>query len=182
MKKNMAKLTLLAAVTALVLCCAGAAADVPETWCAKDWGGYKWKVEGNRIKDGETSGSWRTGIRARADGGPGDSISMSTSKTVSNTVSGSFGISRNVLNGTFKFDVSRSWSASATKAYGLTGKKKGSWWAIQYKPVYKKYKVKVRRYGFVDGTWKKTRKTGWIRAKRFDHFAYRLVKGKSPAK
>jgi|GEM_PF-4511010 len=147
---------------------------------AQDWGGYMWKVQGKRSYVGEVSGSWRTGIRARADGGSGDSIQMGSSKTVSNSVSATCGVSKKVLNASFKFDVSRSWSTTASKSYGLTGKKKGSWWAIQYKPVHKKYRLKIRRYSFINGKWHKTSKTKWIYAKRFDHFAYRLVKSNAP--
>ena len=33
------------------------------------------------------------------------------------------------------FNVNRQWSSNVNKSYGLTGKKKGAWWAIQYKPV-----------------------------------------------
>ena len=139
-----------------------------------------WKVDGKRVYTGESSGSWAIGIRAKADGGSGDSISMSSSKSVSNSLSGNVGISVRQLNAAFQFSVSRQWSASASKTYGLTGKKKGSWWAIQYKRVYKNYKVRARKYAFYDGTWHKTKKTRYIKAKRFSHFAYQLVKSTAP--
>ena len=147
---------------------------------ARDWGGYMWKVQGKRIYEGTVSGRWRTGIRAKADGGAGDTIQMGTTKAVSNSISSSCGISRKGLNASFKFDVSRTWSTTASKSYGLSGKKRGSWWAIRYKPVYKKYKIRVRRYSFTDGRWHRLSKTKWIYAKRFDHFAYKLVKSKAP--
>ena len=151
-----------------------------ESYAAKDWGGYMWKLKGKRVYIGETSGKWRTGIRAKADGGSGDSIHMGSSKSVSNSISTTLGISRRTLNAAFRFDVSRQWSTTASKTYGLTGKKKGSWWAIKYKPVYKKYKYKSQRYTFSDGKWRKTSATRWIVAKRFDHFAYKLVKTSAP--
>ena len=147
---------------------------------ARDWGGYMWKVEGKRIFVCDTAGKWRTGIRAMADGAPGDSIQMGTSKSVSNSISSTCGLSNKVLNASFKFDVSRSWSATASKTYGLTGKSRGSWWAIQYKPIHKKYKLKVRQYSFINGKWQRTAVTKWLYAKRFDHFAYRLVKSSAP--
>lgn len=151
-----------------------------ESHAARDWGGYMWKLEGKRIYTGETSGSWRTGIRAKADGAPGDTIQMGSSKSVSNSISTTCGISKGKLNAAFRFDVSRQWSTTANKTYGLTGKKKGTWWAIQYKPVHKKYKYKTRRYSFIDGRWRKTSQTKWIHAKKFDHFAYRLVRARAP--
>lgn len=166
-----------------VLLAAGSAFSPPmatPSSAAKDWGGSTWKIQGGRQSDGQSSGKWRTGIRARADGSAGDTISMGTTKSVSNSVSGTCGISNKVLNATFRFDVSRTWSANASKTYGLSGKKKGTWWAIQYKPVYRNYKALARKYTFADGTWKKTGQTRWITAKKFDHFAYRLVRSSSP--
>lgn len=167
---------------ALVLC---ATALIPildpyEAYAARDWGGYMWKLEGKRVSIGESSGSWNTGIRARADGSSGDTISMGSGKSVSNSISGNVGISRSKLNAAFHFNVTRQWNSSANKTYSLAKKKKGSWWAIQYKRIYKNYKIKARRYSFYDGTWHKTNSTRWIKAKKFDHFAYRLVKSKAP--
>ena len=143
------------------------ASMAPGVHAARDWGGYMWKIEGKRVYVGQISGNWKTGIRARADGGPGDTIQMGSSKSVSNSISATCGISKRVLNATFKFDVNRSWTTTASKSYGLTGKKKGSWWAILYKPVHKKYKVKSRCYSFINGKWQKTNQTKWIYAKRF---------------
>ncbi len=149
-------------------------------FAAKDYGGTKWKVEGSRVYIGESGGKWNTGIRARADGGSGDSISMSTSKSVSNSLSGNVGIPLRKLSAAFQFNVSRQWSASASKSYGLTGKKKGSWWSIKYKRIFRNYKVKAREYAFYDGTWHKTRNTRWIKAKKFSHFAYKLCRASVP--
>ena len=164
-------------------CCLAAefAADgTEEVWAARDYGGSMWKLEGSRKSCGNSSGCWAIGIRAKTDGDPGDTISMSSSKTVSNSVSGNVGIPLKKLNTSFQFNVSRQWSASASKTYGLSGKKKGSWWAIKYKRVYNNYKIKARKYEFYDGTWHKTRTTKWIRAKRFTHFAYKLTPVSAP--
>lgn len=150
------------------------------SYAARDWGGSMWKIDGKRSYVGEKSGSWKIGIRAKADGSAGDTISMGTSKTVSNSISATYGISKRILNATFKFDVSRQWSVNASKTYGLTGKKKGTWWAIQYKPVYKKYRVKTRLHTYINGKWHRTSNTKYIYARKFDHFAYRLVKSKAP--
>ena len=172
----------LCAAFALLLCVGvlSALAGPPEAFAARDYGGTMWKLEGSRISTGESSGSWAIGIRAKADGGPGDSISMGSSKSVSNSVSGNVGIPLKKLNTSFQFNVSKTWSTTASKSYGLTGKKKGSWWAIKYKRVYRNYKLKARQYSFYDGKWHKTKKTRWIRAKKFTHFAYKLSAAKAP--
>ena len=149
-------------------------------WAARDYGGTMWKLEGKRISTGESSGKWAVGIRAMAEGESGDSISMSTSKSVSNSVSGNVGIPVRKLNASFQFNVSRQWSASASKTYGLSGKKKGSWWAIKYKRVFSNYKIRARQYEFYDGTWHKTKNKKWIRAKKFSHFAYKLSPSTAP--
>lgn len=169
-------------------CCAAAAVCVilatvyPDgAHAARDYGGYTWKLEGNRIYTGESGGKWAVGIRAKAEGTAGDTISMSSSKSVSNSVSGSLDIPPRKLNAKFQFNVSRQWSASATKAYGLSDKKKGSWWAIKYKRVYRNYKVKARKYSFYDGVWHRTGTTRWVRAKKFAHFAYMLSPSRQPA-
>ena len=151
-----------------------------ESLAARDYGGDMWKLEGDRIYTGESGGSWAIGIRAQADGDPGDTISMNSSKTVSNSFSGNVGILIKKLNAAFQFNVNRSWNSTASKSYGLSSKKKGTWWAIKYKRVYNNYKVKARQYSFYDGKWHKTKTTRWIRAKRFSHFAYKLVPAKAP--
>ena len=179
----MLKKQLLPVMLALLLCAGGVVdlwAHPSEADAAKDYGGTQWRLDGKRIPTGESGDSWAIGIRAKADGGPGDTISMSSSKTVSNSVSGNVGISLTKLSSTFQFNVSKQWSASASKTYGLTGKKKGSWWCIKYKRVFKNYKVRARKYSFYDGTWHRTRTTKWIRAKKFDHFAYKLSSSKAP--
>ena len=179
MRKRFKKVLLVAFALLLSFCTIAPLTGQP-AHAARDWGGYMWKIEGKRIYVGQTGGSWKTGIRARADGGSGDTIHMGTSKSVSNSITSTCGISKKNLNSAFSFNVSRSWSTNASKTYGLTGKKKGSWWAIQYKPIHKKYKIKTRQYSFINGKWCKTSKTKWIYAKRFDHFAYRLVKSSAP--
>lgn len=167
--------------TALVcLCLACAWLHPPQVFAARDYGGTMWKLEGKRISAGESSGGWAIGIRAKADGGAGDSISMGSSKSVSNSVSGNVGIPIKKLNASFQFNVSKTWSTTASKSYGLIGKKKGSWWAIKYKRVYKNYKIKARQYSFYDGKWHKTRNTRWIKAKKFAHFAYQLCSTTAP--
>lgn len=170
------------AVCALLFCTCilPAWSGPPEVYAARDYGGTMWKLEGSRISTGETSGSWAIGIRAKADGSPGDSISMGSSKSVSNSVSGNVGIPIKKLNASFQFNVSKTWSTTASKTYGLTGKKRGTWWAIKYKRVYKTYKIKARQYSYYDGKWHKTKKTRWIRAKKFAHFAYKLSSAKAP--
>ena len=179
MRKTSRHILLAATALALSLCTL-----IPlsgsDSYAAKDWGGYMWKIEGKRCYVGQTGGSWKLGIRARADGSSGDTISMGTSKSVSNSITATCGIPKNKLNAAFSFNVSRTWSANASKAYGLSHKKKGTWWGIQYKPIHKQYKVKTRMYSFNDGIWCRTSKTKWIYAKRFDHFAYRLVKCSAP--
>lgn len=173
----------LPAVLIALLCLGGllpALTQPAQIHAARDYGGTMWKLEGKRIYTGETSGSWAVGIRARADGDPGDTISMSSSKSVSNSVSGNVDIPLRTLSAKFQFNVSKQWSASASKSYGLSNKKRGSWWSIQYKRVYKNYKIKARQYSFYDGTWHKTKKTKWVRAKRFNHFAYKLISSKAP--
>ncbi len=180
MNRRKRKRTLILAIAAVM----AVTAFVPlvgtdPAFAARDWGGTTWKVDGKRVYTGESYGGWKNGIRARADGSPGDSISMSSGKSVSNSLSGNVGISKSKLNAAFHFNVSRQWSSTASKSYGLTKKKKGTWWKIQYKRVYRNYKIKARMYSFYDGTWHKTRKTKWIKAKKFDHFAYRLVKAKA---
>lgn len=176
-KGNRHLISLSTLVIALVTTLVYTSSDVT---AAKDWGGYMWKIEGKRSYVCEVPGKWRTGIRAKADGEPGDTISMGTSKSVSNSISASCGISKKLLNATFRFDVNRQWSANASKSYGLSKKKKGTWWAIKYKTIHKKYRVKARRYSFHEGRWHKTRTTKWIYAKRFDHFAYKLTKSEAP--
>lgn len=158
----------------------GAAISPAAVFGARDYGGSKWKLEGSRIYTGETAGHWAVGIRAKADGGPGDTISMSSSKSVSNSVSGSLDIPLRKLNAKFQFNVNRQWSAGASKTYGLSDKEKGTWWAIKYKRTYRNYKVKARQYTFYDGTWHRTRKTKWVKAKKFAHFAYKLSPSKAP--
>lgn len=179
-KRKQMRLLLYAACALLTAGIAFSPPAADRAQAARDWGGSMWKIQGGRSFDGQSSGNWRTGIRARADGSAGDTISMGTSESVSNSISANCGISRRVLNATFRFDVSRTWSANASKSYGLSDRKKGTWWAIQYKPVYKNYKVRVRKYTFADGTWKKTARTKWITARKFDFFAYRLVRSKAP--
>ena len=179
MTKRSIRITVIALSFILTACSIAPLVSSP-SHAAKDWGGYMWKLEGKRIYVGEKSGKWRVGIRAKADGGSSDTISMGTSKSVSNSISTTCGISKKKLNASFKFDVSRTWSTNASKTYGLTGKKKGTWWAIKYKPIYKQYKFKSRRYSFVDGKWKKTSSTKWIFAQRFNHFAYKLTRADAP--
>ena len=150
-------------------------------YAARDYGGGLWKIDSGRNRSPDSSGCWKTGIRARVDGGPGDSIAMGSSRSVSNSVSSTLGIPMKKINASFQFNVNRQWSTSVNKTYGLTGKKKGSWWAIQYKPVYRNYRIRARMYRFYDGTWHRTKKTRWIKARRFSHFAYRLVPSGPPA-
>ena len=108
----------LCAAFALLLCVSvlSALAGPPEVFAARDYGGTMWKLEGSRISTGESSGSWAIGIRAKADGGPGDSISMGSSKSVSNSVSGNVGIPLKKLNTSFQFNVSKTWSTTASKS------------------------------------------------------------------
>ena len=175
--KRMRLIALFAVMTAAVL----SVITCGEVCAARDYGGEMWKIDSGRSRISDSSGSWKTGIRARADGGPGDSIAMGSNRSVSNTVSATLGIPIRKVNSSFMFNVNRQWSSNVNKSYGLTGKKKGSWWAIQYKPVYRNYRVRARRYSFYDGIWHKTKRTRWIKARRFSHFAYRLVPSKAPA-
>ena len=151
-----------------------------DAYAARDWGGSMWKLEGKRVRCAESSGSWQTGVRSRADASPGDTITMNTGRSVSNSLNASLGIPRSRLNAAFQFNVSHQWTASAGKTYSLEKKKKGSWWAIQYKKTYKNYRIRARKYSFYDGKWHRTGKTRWVRARRFDHFAYRLVRARAP--
>lgn len=162
------------------LCAVLPASGGADVHAARDWGGSMWKLEGKRVRCPSTSGSWHTGIRARADGSPGDTISMSTGKSVSNSLSTSLGIPRSRLNAAFQFNVSCQWTASAGKSYSLERKKKGSWWGLQYKKTYKNYRIRARKYSFYDGRWHRTKTTRWIKARKFDHFAYRLVRARAP--
>ena len=96
MRKTKKRVLLAVTITSLSLC-----AFLPfvssQSHAAKDWGGYMWKIEGKRIYLGETAGTWKLGIKARADGSPGDTINMGTSKSVSNSINTTCGISKKQL-------------------------------------------------------------------------------------
>ncbi|MDO5121851.1 MAG: aldehyde dehydrogenase family protein, partial [Erysipelotrichaceae bacterium] len=61
------------------------------------------------------------------------SLTLGCGSSGHNSVSGNVGVPLKKLSAAFQFNVSRQWSASASKTYGLTGKRKGTWWAIKYK-------------------------------------------------
>lgn len=127
----------------------------------------KWYLKGGKKYVGLSYGSWRYAGASTISGGV---LHASHSSTVANSYSGSLNVTKRDLNAYIGFNTTKSWSK--TVSYSSPSYPSGRY-RLQYRHVYKKYKVKQVQAYHPKG---RVYATKYVYPKRWIERNYRVVK------
>jgi hypothetical protein len=122
---------------------------------------YLWYMTNNMGYVGNSYGSWTNGV----SGSGAATLTLSKSVSTSNTYSGSLTASKKSVSAAVGFDITKSRSTTASYSVKVP---KGKKYMIQYRRVYKKYKVQQKAYS--TSTYLETK---YVYPKKFSHLEYR---------
>ena len=124
---------------------------------------YLWYIVQNLEYQGLSYGSWKTEVTGTGKA----TLTLSKSVAVANTYTGTLSASKSNVNASVGFNISETKTTMATYAVVVPAGKK---YGIQWRPVYKKYKVKQDVY--IDSTFMKST---YIYPLKYDHLEYRWI-------
>jgi hypothetical protein len=111
---------------------------------------------------GQSYGSWINGV---SGSGPSN-LTLSKGVSVSHTYSGTLTATKSAVSAAVGFSISKTWSTNASYSVNVP---KGQRYMIQYRKVYKKYKVGQKAY--INSTY--TGQTKYVYPKKYSHLEYR---------
>ncbi|CAH0134003.1 hypothetical protein [Peribacillus simplex] len=122
-----------------------------------------WYLTFNQGYQSKAYGSWKNGT---SGSGPA-SLTLAKSVTVANTYSGTLSASKKDVSASVGFNITSSKSTTASYTVKVP---KGKKYMIQWRPVYKKYKVKQDAY--IGSTFMETT---YVYPKKYDYLDYRWI-------